>query len=654
MPLSEKEDRIFELLTKKQTSGKSLPGKEGRILELLSKKSGLPADSRSFVDKALEVAGGVAAGITNITGGAGKVGQIIADTGALGAIPVTDKEAFKDTPLLETAGGMAGGVGGFAVGGIPGAIVGGGVGSGLGRAADEGIRELVGVGDVEGAGDLAKRVGISAGIGAAGEGVGGLGVKIAGKVLAPFKKKVLPEAERAIKFFKDKTDQLFLPAEATEDRALDLIENVAEASIFGGGSIKKFKLNREAFLNGYLDDFANQFGKEATPADLGNTVVNIINDRISIFDDLAKPFYNTAEELTKGLTVTKRIGPGRLTSQALRRPGKVNVGIVDMRGVKNTLAGSKAIASELNNIGSEVTGSGLSNQILGLEDNISFAAAKDLRSTLIKLSDQFKIERKNAPAVAAMNRIAGRIDEAVTAALTKHSPEALTAWREGNRIIKQKSKELQNKFLRRLVKMADPSFGNNPEGLVNAVFKKGSISNVENLKKAVDDKTWTKVKGWLTRDLIAKSTNRDGTLVGKNLKEAMFGRSGLGKEAMGSVFTKEQINILENTINAIAISQSKQGENTGKMLIQLSQGGGLVLLATGNVQGAAPILVGPVVAGKLLTNKTIGKLLTQGFRAPAGSRGFISIFSKLTAAIANLEREENKKNKDTNRRTNRN
>ncbi|MEE8208239.1 MAG: hypothetical protein V3T88_04695, partial [Nitrosomonadaceae bacterium] len=133
MALTEKEDRVFELLTKKQNSGARASDKELRILELLTKKSGLldipeeqgqEVDSRSFIDKALEVAGGVAAGITTFTGGSGKVGQTIADASALGAVPVTGKESFKDTPLLETAGGMAGGVGGFAVGGIPGAIIG--------------------------------------------------------------------------------------------------------------------------------------------------------------------------------------------------------------------------------------------------------------------------------------------------------------------------------------------------------------------------------------------------------------------------------------------------------------------------------------------------------------------------------------------------
>ena len=41
----------------------------------------------------------------------------------------------------------------------------------------------------------------------------------------------------------------------------------------------------------------------------------------------------------------------------------------------------------------------------------------------------------------------------------------------GNRIIKNKSKVLQNKFLRQLVKQADPDFGNNPEGLVSCSFQ---------------------------------------------------------------------------------------------------------------------------------------------------------------------------------------
>ncbi len=72
----------------------------------------------SFLQQAGEVASGALAGITNFVDPR-KVGQTIVDTTATGAIPVTDREAFKTTPLFETAGELAGGVGGLAVGSDP-------------------------------------------------------------------------------------------------------------------------------------------------------------------------------------------------------------------------------------------------------------------------------------------------------------------------------------------------------------------------------------------------------------------------------------------------------------------------------------------------------------------------------------------------------
>ena len=93
--------------------------------------------SKSFGQQAKEVVGGTLAGVANIFGGGGQAGQVVQDVSAMGAIPATDKEQFRTTPFLETAGEM--------VGEQLGGPIGAGIGGGLGRGGDEGIRSLLGV-----------------------------------------------------------------------------------------------------------------------------------------------------------------------------------------------------------------------------------------------------------------------------------------------------------------------------------------------------------------------------------------------------------------------------------------------------------------------------------------------------------------------------
>ena len=62
------------------------------------------------------------------------------------------------------------------------------------------------------------------------EAVGGLAMKGVGKILAPFKNKMVEGATNVMEFFKDRIKPVvLLPAEATESRALDLLNNISEA-----------------------------------------------------------------------------------------------------------------------------------------------------------------------------------------------------------------------------------------------------------------------------------------------------------------------------------------------------------------------------------------------------------------------------------------
>ena len=100
---------------------------------------------------------------------------------------------------------------------------------------------------------------------------------------------------------------------------------------------------------------------------------------------------------------------------------------------------------------------------------------------------------------------------------------------------------------------------------------------MKNLMKAVDEPTQNKIKGWLTRDLIAKATSKEGHLIGKNLEASMFSRGGLGKESIGQpLIHLKELSSFKSVANAITLGQAKQGDGAGRMWIQLTQGSALV------------------------------------------------------------------------------
>jgi len=129
------------------------------------------------------------------------------------------------------------------------------------------------------------------------EAVGGLAMKGVMKIIAPYKKKLVEGAEDAINYFKDKIKPIVLmPAEATESRALDLLHNVAESSLVGGGSISKFKTERLKFFDDFADSLIDQFGQRTDPTDLGNLFVQSIENSRKVHASASNVLYNNVSD----------------------------------------------------------------------------------------------------------------------------------------------------------------------------------------------------------------------------------------------------------------------------------------------------------------------------------------------------------------------
>ena len=537
------------------------------------------------------------------------------------------EKAIEEITEPETMAGIAGGITGGMVAGPPGAVAGAGL-AGMGaKAVEQALEPEVEVSPTEIAKAGARQAGYEA--------VGGILAKIAGKALRPFAKRITEEAKVAINTldaYMPKTRSLFapffekkvpvlLPAEATENRVLDVLQNIAEYSLVGGKKIADYKnIVRDKAINEMIDDMTRAFGKQADPDLLGDAIKLTVQKRLKGSKLVTEPMYNTVEEMAKDVQVP-------------------------IEEIKKFAAPIVARAKEIGTIQSKAAGDDLAQAIMELNDTISFPAAKELRSRLLSTVNEFSITNKKAPAIGKAKRLISILDKEMENALIKQQPEAFNLWRHANSLYKQGRKKYDSQFLRRLLKQADPDFGGEPEKILRSIFKKGGISNIRRLKTAVggyNAPIWKQMKGWYVQDLIIKSTTKDGILQGKSL---LYNMRTMGDKALKEIFEPHELRSIEKVGTTLKVIQGRQGEGTGRMLIQLTQGGAaLTILGMAGGRGAGQagagaIIFGPPVLARLFTDPIAAKLLTQGLKLPKQSGYAISLGLRLSRMANKVEQK---------------
>jgi hypothetical protein len=122
------------------------------------------------------------------------------------------------------------------------------------------------------------------------------------------------------------------------------------------------------------------------------------------------------------------------------------------------------------------------------------------------------------------------------------------------------------------------------------------------------------MKGWHVREMLLKSVDQNtGVVQGTRFKNRMFGGSGMRRDAMEAIYTKDEIKALENNAITLGVIQAKQGGGAGGMLIQLAQAGAIAGIATGQFERASlGVLIAPEVVARILTSAKANKwLLSQ-------------------------------------------
>lgn len=549
----------------------------------------------------------------------------------------------------QTVGGIAGGIAAATVSpaAVP-VITGVALGGGAGEAIKQIGQHLSGsLSAPKTSTEAAKRIGEAALTEAGFELVGGLVAKGFGKIIAPFKGAVKEGFEEATAMFKDKIKPVLLPAEATESRVLDVLHNVGEASIIGGNSMARFKTKRTKFFDDFADSIIDQFGKRTDPTDLGNMFVASLEASKKVHKEAAGVLYNNVSELVNqhSRKVMQRIE----TPQGPQFVEKMVPGIgVPTKSLKDFSSKIRTTFTDLGDIEAKNAGDDLMEAINLLPETVSFDAAKELRSRLISRVDEFSVINKKAPAIGKAKRLINLIDEEITEGL-KGLPASkgevqtpLEAWRIANDFYKHGQDKFNNTLLRRLVKLADDT-GTGAENIAPAIFKPGQVSKVRKVKRALGEgsQEWNDLRGFFVQHLLQKSSDVDGSIIGKRILNNISGKpSSFGIPMLSEVLTRPQLREIEHFGRTLQMAQKKQAEGAGRMLIQLAQGGALGMMATNQEidSTAAAVIFGPALISKMMLNPGTARLLTTGIATPAYSKNAAGVMARLVAASERIRR----------------
>jgi len=408
---------------------------------------------------------------------------------------------------------------------------------------------------------------------------------------------------------------LMTPAEKTVSPALDWIENAIEGSIFGGGRIKLQKgylqpLAMKQLTKETVDNFWELAGRRMSNREVADFFADAITDSREAWRVQQRIMYKQIDDIINLPVSTKR---------------------------------AKDIASEIleqaeSGLGSAPARQRVANRILKKwKDSPSFAKAIDYRSDLLEEVRKYEsLTGLKSPKLRGdSERLAAALDTSMSQIAKAHSDEAYTAWRNANKFTQQGYEQFSRANLENALRFARK----NPSKVAGEFFQPYSAESVQELKKLVPDDVFKSMRASWLEQQMRRASSADGMLLGKNFKTSMSEQA-LGKDTIKEIFPEP--NLYKNLMQVSDISsilQEKTGAG-GKMVMQLTQSGEVIMTIAQAVSGQKPktglvstLILSPLIMSRVLTTQTGSKLLAEGFKTPIGSpqaAGLVTRILKLT------------------------
>jgi hypothetical protein len=429
-----------------------------------------------------------------------------------------------------------------------------------------------------------------------------------------------------------------------DNQFIDTLQNITEKSLFGAGEIRSAKEGAKAVAESAVKDFVDPFIKTQDKTSTGK----LFQQAISNSQNLWK------ERMTAGYkAIDKKLIDENLAYKS----------IVDMTAYRNLLQ------EEINKL--PLKGINTPNVKRLLQSNLdktpkalSFSEANNLRSDILSMGRDLTA-KDSAKQIGAQKAMAKGITEAMDNTMaSKTFPEDI---KKGYQTIQNEYKlgkqDFNEKVITRLLEKEDPavifetivSRSDKPEtvkrtlDIINRRFAaEGNTELAGQLKDSL--------KGQFLNNIIGKATVADAqygnTISSAALKKSLDSYAGTTKELF-STGEKAQLDKLIQTLQFSQGTLSKTGSGglAGGVFIQLKQAGaagsilsfgGAGYAGAGVSGGAAAILAGPYVVGKLLLSPSFNKFLIQGIKAPTAGEKAIA-FRQLIAKMASdglIDKEE--------------
>jgi len=239
------------------------------------------------------------------------------------------------------------------------------LGSGIGEGAAAGAAQVFDPRD-----DLAKEIlrGFATGLSAEAVGsavpaiirrIGFKGVKYtddaekAEQTLSKVKDKALKDGTSKIEDIKD---GLITPGIGSDNRFIDVVENISEKSLLGGGKIIKARKGGETALTNELNLLIDNISDAATRTDAGELAISAVQNSLDNFRAISKIKYDKLSQAATGVTVN----------------------ITKSKEIANQLLKQSEITKKLSPENRKVL-----ETITDLDNRITFSQANDVRSELL-------------------------------------------------------------------------------------------------------------------------------------------------------------------------------------------------------------------------------------------------------------------------------
>lgn len=393
------------------------------------------------------------------------------------------------------------------------------------------------------------------------------------------------------------------PGLLQKGQTIDILENISESSLFGGGALRYAKEGANTIAQSGLDDFVDLYKVKAGDGALGQLFQKTLTKDVEAFKSMANAKYKALDDA--------------LSSQKF-----ANNFQVDLTDLK-TFAGN-----ELSNLGAKSESTGLKTFLQGIlaEPNYTtFKRANILRGDYLEVSRAFTTETLGKKK-GRLSAIAGeKITDAMENSPIPSSVKGLL--KSANKHYREGAEVFNDTLFKKII-------DNDPDLVYKSIIAAGdrptlikrTFEILDKRIKDVGERTLlkNKIRGEFLEDIMSRSQKSNDQFGVEIDASKLFANFTKKEETFKAMFSNKEIADFKKFQNALQFAQgrkSKVGGLPGGMMVQMKQSGAIIQLAGAATSAGAGfgtvgagILIGPAVIAQAFTKPKIIKALTLGIK----------------------------------------